>query len=131
MSDVTLTELAGRLDDPELLLLDVRGADEFSGDVVAPCDPRPGRIPGARHVDLARLFGARDAEAVRALVGAEPGAEVIAYCHSGSRSAMAVEVLVAAGYEARNFVGSWHEWSRHPELPAATGTATGSVPAGD
>lgn len=131
MSDVTLTELAGRLDDPELVLLDVRGADEFSGDVVAPCDPRAGRIPGARHVDLARLFAARDAEAVRALVGAALGAEVIAYCHSGSRSAMAVDVLAAAGYEARNFVGSWHEWSRHSELPAETGTAMGSVPAGD
>jgi thiosulfate/3-mercaptopyruvate sulfurtransferase len=127
VSDVTLSELAGRLDDPALVLLDVRGAAEYSGDVVAPCDPRPGRIPGARHVDLARLFGARDAEAVRALVGAEPGAEVIAYCHSGSRSAMAVEVLARAGYEARNFIGSWHEWSRHPELAAETG----SVPAGD
>jgi thiosulfate/3-mercaptopyruvate sulfurtransferase len=127
VSDVTLTELAGRLDDPALVLLDVRGADEFSGDVVAPCDPRPGRIPGARHVDLARLFGARDAAAVQAIVGAAPGTEVIAYCHSGSRSAMAVDVLAAAGYEARNFVGSWHEWSRHPELAAVTG----SVPGGD
>jgi 3-mercaptopyruvate sulfurtransferase SseA len=27
--------------------------------------------------------------------------------------------LRAAGYHARNYAGSWHEWSRHPELPLA------------
>ena len=121
MSDVTTTELAERLEDPSLVLLDVRRADEFAGDVVAPCDPRPGRIPGARHVAVAALLEARDADAVRALVGARVGTEVIAYCHSGSRSALAVQILTAAGYEARNYVGSWHEWSRDLALPAETG----------
>ena len=121
MSDVTLTELVERLGDPGLVLLDVRRADEFAGEVVAPCDPRPGRIPGARHLDVARLLEAPSVEAVRDLVGAEDGAEVIAYCHSGSRSALAVQILAAAGYEARNYVGSWHEWSRSAELPAETG----------
>jgi len=121
VSDVTLTELVERLGDPGLVLLDVRRADEFAGEVVAPCDPRPGRIPGARHLDVARLFEAYSLEAVRDLVGAEEGAEVIAYCHSGSRSAMAVQILAAAGYDARNYVGSWHEWSRNAELPAETG----------
>jgi thiosulfate/3-mercaptopyruvate sulfurtransferase len=51
-------------------------------------------------------------------VGAAPGAEVIAYCHSGNRSAVAVEMLCAAGFAARNYRGSWHEWSRDPDLPA-------------
>ncbi|HEV2591682.1 MAG TPA: rhodanese-like domain-containing protein, partial [Gaiellaceae bacterium] len=50
----------------------------------------------------------------------EPGAEVVAYCHGGSRSAMAVQILRALGYEARNYVGSWHEWSRHDDLPLET-----------
>jgi thiosulfate/3-mercaptopyruvate sulfurtransferase len=44
------------------------------------------------------------------------GAEVVAYCHSGSRSAMAAQILRSLGYDARNYVGSWHEWSRHDEL---------------
>jgi 3-mercaptopyruvate sulfurtransferase SseA len=34
---------------------------------------------------------------------------------------MAVHVLSAVGYVARNYVGSWHEWSRHAELPAESG----------
>jgi thiosulfate/3-mercaptopyruvate sulfurtransferase len=121
VSDVALAELVERLGEPGLVLLDVRRQDEFDGEVVAPCDPRPGRIPGARHVDVAQLLEATSAEAVRDLVGAEEGAEVIAYCHSGSRSALAVHVLAAAGYDARNYVGSWHEWSRNAELPAETG----------
>jgi thiosulfate/3-mercaptopyruvate sulfurtransferase len=121
VTDVTTGELAGRLDEPGLVLLDVRGTAEFSGAVVAPCDPRPGRIPGARNVDVRTLLEASNAESVQRLVGAAPGAEVIAYCHSGSRSALAVQVLAAAGYAARNYVGSWHEWSRDPALPAEFG----------
>ena len=59
----------------------------------------------------------KDAAEIRAAVGAPEGAELIAYCHSGSRSARATLALRAAGYKARNYPGSWHEWSRHPELP--------------
>lgn len=121
MSDVLLAELVERLGEPGLVVLDVRRAEEFAGAVVAPCDPRPGHIPGARHLDVARLLEARDPEAVRALVGEPVGTEVIAYCHSGSRSAIAAQVLAAGGYEARNYAGSWHEWSRDPGLPVETG----------
>lgn len=98
-------------------MLDVRSEIEFSGQAGYPCDPRHGHIPGARHVDVLQLAGAVDADEIRALVGAPEGAEVIAYCHSGVRSASAVEMLRAAGYEARNYPGSWHEWSADPALP--------------
>ena len=126
MSDpVTTAELAERLGEDGLVLLDVRTVEEFAGLVVAPCDPRPGRIPGARHVGLDQLFDASAAgpAALRELVGADEGAEVIAYCHSGSRSAAAVQLLAAVGFRARNYEGSWHEWSRDPVLPAETSAA--------
>jgi thiosulfate/3-mercaptopyruvate sulfurtransferase len=117
----TRDELARRLDDPSLVLLDVRTEDEFTGRGGYPCDPRQGHIPGARRVGVEELFGApgrpRAAEEVRALVELPEGADVVAYCHSGSRSARATLALRAAGYRARNYAGSWHEWSRHPELP--------------
>jgi len=120
---VTTAELAERLGEHGLVVLDVRTMEEFSGIAVAPCDPRPGRIPGARRVGLDELLGASASgpAAVRRLVGADEGVEVIAYCHSGSRSAAAVQLLAAAGIRARNYEGSWHEWSRDPTLPAETG----------
>jgi len=118
MGEVTATrdELFARLDDPELTLLDVRSEAEFSGEAGYPCDPRQGHIAGAKHVDVQELFG-RSVEEVRALVGLPEGAQIVAYCHSGSRSAFAAELLRAAGYRARNYEGSWHEWSRDASLP--------------
>jgi thiosulfate/3-mercaptopyruvate sulfurtransferase len=113
---VTREELAARLGDPGLALLDVRTPEEYRGEAGYPSDPRQGHIPGARNVELAELLGAT-AEQMRELVGLPEGAAVIAYCHSGGRSAVAVQLLRAAGYEARNYPGSWAEWSRDPSLP--------------
>jgi thiosulfate/3-mercaptopyruvate sulfurtransferase len=116
----TRDELASRLADPSLTILDVRTEAEFRGKGGYPCDPRQGHIPGARHVHVQELFAGpgrpRSPEEVRALVGEAD--EIVAYCHSGSRSALATLALRAAGYSARNYAGSWHEWSRHVELPA-------------
>jgi thiosulfate/3-mercaptopyruvate sulfurtransferase len=116
----TRDELASRLDDPALTILDVRRSEEFTGKQGYPCDPRQGHIPGARHLHVQDLFAASGqplaSEDVRALVG--DAGEIVAYCHSGSRSALATLALRAAGYNARNYAGSWHEWSRHEELPA-------------
>ena len=117
MTDVTRDELAARLEETGLALLDVRTVGEYDGSAGYPCDARQGHIPGARHVDLHDILSAGDSAEIRTLLGLPEGAEVIAYCHSGGRSAMAVEVLEAAGYNARNYPGSWHEWAAGPELP--------------
>jgi thiosulfate/3-mercaptopyruvate sulfurtransferase len=114
---MTVDELAARLGDPELAILDVRTAVEYSGERGYPCDPRQGHVPGARHLDVTDLVD-RAAEELRALMGLPESAEIAVYCHSGSRSAMAAAALRAAGYDARNVPGSWHEWSRRAELPA-------------
>ena len=116
--DIALDELRGRLGEQSLVLLDVRTPYEFSGGAGARCDPRQGHIPGALNVPLERLLASSSSEQVRAVVGVPLGAEIVVYCHSGSRSAFATQVLRAAGYEARNYVGSWHEWSRDESLPA-------------
>ena len=115
----TRDELAARLGDETLTILDVRTDAEFSGKGGYPCDPRQGHIPGARHLHVQDLFAGPGqpsaGDEVRARVG--DADEVVAYCHSGSRSALATLALRSAGYHARNYAGSWHEWSRHPELP--------------
>lgn len=118
----TWEELRDRLEDPRLTILDVRSADEYSGRGGYPCDPRQAHIPGARQLEAERLFAGpgqpHEPWAVRELVGLPEGSEIVAYCHSGSRSALAALALRAAGYDARNYPGSWHEWSRHEDLPA-------------
>ncbi len=117
----TRGEIESRLGDSSLTLIDVRRIEEYTGKHGSPCDPRQGHIPGAKHVEVSELFDGPgrplDAERIRELVGAPEGAEVVAYCHSGSRSALATLALRSAGYDARNYAGSWHEWSRYPELP--------------
>jgi thiosulfate/3-mercaptopyruvate sulfurtransferase len=115
----TRQEISSRLEDPSLTLLDVRREEEYTGKAGSACDPRQGHIPGARRLQVDELFGSdgnpKPADDIRALVG--DAQEIVAYCHSGSRSALATLALRSAGYDARNYAGSWHEWSRHPELP--------------
>jgi thiosulfate/3-mercaptopyruvate sulfurtransferase len=117
----TWQELRDRLGDPNLTILDVRTPEEYSGKAGAPCDPRQAHIPGARLLEHERLYAGPGKplppDQVREVAGLSEGAEIVAYCHSGSRSALAALALRSAGYDARNYPGSWHEWSRHDELP--------------
>jgi len=114
---IGLEELAARLHDERLTILDVRTEPEYSGAAGYPCDPQQGHIPGARNIDVAEIVERRPDE-LREALGLAEGAEIAVYCHSGSRSAMAAAALRAAGYDARNYEGSWHEWSRHDDVLA-------------
>lgn len=114
MSEIAIGELSTRLG--VVPVLDVRTRSEFDGTAGQSCDPRQGHIPGARNVDIHRLLQLTREE-IQATLSLGQGDEVVAYCHSGARSAVATQMLRALGFEARNYVGSWHEWSRHDELP--------------
>ena len=113
MTDIEIDELSRRLG--EVAVIDVRRPEEYDGSLGAPCDPRQGHIPGAVNLGIDEL-SMLGVEELRELLEIPVGAEVIAYCHSGSRSALAVQILGQAGYAPRNYRGSWHEWSRS-ELP--------------
>jgi thiosulfate/3-mercaptopyruvate sulfurtransferase len=120
--DVSCDELARRLGEAGLTILDVRTQPEFTGEGGYECDPRRGHIPGARNVDVQQLL-AMSPQEIRDALGLPEGTEVIAYCHGGGRSALAVATLRDAGYAARNYSGSWHEWSRDESLPIESGPA--------
>jgi thiosulfate/3-mercaptopyruvate sulfurtransferase len=113
VSDIELDELSRRLG--EVTVVDVRNDHEYDGSRGALCDPRQGHIPGAINLSVDDLL-LLTTEKVGERLGLAEGQEVVAYCHSGSRSAFAAQVLRQLGYEARNYPGSWHEWSR-TELP--------------
>src|SRR5204863_3200174 len=110
----TREEIASRLQDPKLVVLDVRTTEEYRGKRGYPCDPRQGHIPGARHVHVEDLFAGSGVplpgDHIRARIG--DADEIVAYCHSGSRSAVATLALRAAGYRAPNHAGCWHGWPR-------------------
>ena len=111
---MTGDELARRLAEGPLTLLDVRSRAEYDGEAGYGCDPRQGHIEGAVHVDVTELLAAPPAElpALLAERGADVSRPIVAYCHSGHRSAHAAAALRAAGLDAENYEGSWHEWSR-------------------
>jgi 3-mercaptopyruvate sulfurtransferase SseA len=109
LTEIDLAELSTRLGD--VAILDVRSEAEYDGTGGSWCDPRQGHIPGARNLPVEELVALDEAE-LRERVGLPAGAEVVVYCHTGARSQTATQVLLSLGYEARNYVGSWHEWSR-------------------
>ena len=113
MSEIEIDELASRLG--QVVVVDVRDPSEYDGSLGFGCDPRQGHVPGAISLPVGDLL-ALDADELEARLGVPAGAEVIVYCHSGSRSSAAAQRLQAHGYYARNYEGSWHEWSR-TELP--------------
>lgn len=113
---MTGDELAELLSRGEVALLDVRSQEEYEGSAGYPCDPFQGHIPGAVHLDLNELYlGGGDPAALRGLLeerGIEADQRLVTYCHSGQRSELAAALLRAAGVDAVNYEGSWHEWSR-------------------
>lgn len=111
---MTGDEVARRLSEGTIVLLDVRSRIEFDGVTGYPCDPWQGHIPGAVNVELDELMASPDPGALLEGRGVAPSAALVTYCHSGQRSEIAAARLRMAGLDAENYPGSWHEWSRRP-----------------
>lgn len=101
------------LDDPGVLMLDVRSEEEW----------KAGRIPGAQHIPWqaargrdGRLLPAAGLRELYARALASP--TVAVYCESGMRSSVTWLVLRTLGHaDVRVYDGSWNEWGARPELP--------------
>jgi thiosulfate/3-mercaptopyruvate sulfurtransferase len=103
-------EIAGRLEDPSLVLVDARLPARWRGEE-NPIDKLPGRIPGA--------VNAPWNEELPGL----PEGEVVAYCGSGVTSSVTVHRLMLAGRSARLYPGSWSQWETL-DLPRERGQGT-------
>jgi thiosulfate/3-mercaptopyruvate sulfurtransferase len=99
-------ELAARLDDPRLVVVDARLPERFRGEP-NPIDRVPGRIPGA--------VNAPWPEPPPPL----PAGDVVAYCGSGITACVVLHRLALAGREGRLYPGSWSEWEQRADLPRA------------
>lgn len=112
----------------DIQIIDVRRSSEFSGEFAHECCQRAGRIPGARLLfweEVVRDGAFLDAGEIRhraEQAGLQPDRRVVIYCHRGARAATVFAALKLAGYpQLAIYVGSWHEWAEHAELPLLTG----------
>jgi len=119
----------GAREEPRIVLLDARAPERFRGEL-EPVDARPGHIPGALNAPWAdNLEGGRfaDPAALRARyrkLGVRDGAAVICYCGSGvtaCHDVLALELAGFVGLDVRVYEGSWSDWARDPDRPAALG----------
>jgi len=121
---------------PSFVLLDARVAERYRGEV-EPIDARPGHIPRARNAPWPdNLAGGRlaDTKALRAryrALGVVPGTTVIVYCGSGVTACHAILALALArisATRAKLYEGSWSDWARDPDRPAALGDEPAPAP---
>jgi thiosulfate/3-mercaptopyruvate sulfurtransferase len=91
-------ELARRLADPWLALVDARTANRWRGEPNEIDDP-PGRIPGAANAPWNEPLPELS------------GGELVAYCGSGVTACVTLHRAWLAGRQGRLYPGSWSEWS--------------------
>ncbi len=90
---LTLEELSTQLASDGVVLLDVRGKDEWMA----------GHLPGSLNIPVGHLRG-RSTEIPR-------DRPVITHCQTGGRAAIAASVLIAEGFrDVRQFTGGFAEW---------------------
>ncbi|MCC6553335.1 MAG: sulfurtransferase [Polyangiaceae bacterium] len=133
---VTRDDVLAAMEDPRVVMLDVRDRDEWMGESSSPYGkdfaPRKGRLPGARWIEWYEFMKTQDGiprfrspEEIRSLcarVGVGTGDKVILYCFKGARASNTLVAMQEAGFQdVRMYFGSWNEWSRDPALPIDEG----------
>jgi thiosulfate/3-mercaptopyruvate sulfurtransferase len=128
---VTTAEMLQAIDNPAIIKLDVRDRDEWIGLSSSPYNPdfcpRKGRIPNAVWLEWHRLMNSdseiptfrspTEIQEICQSIGITSESIVYIYCFKGSRAANTLIALEQAGISAKNYFGSWNEWSRDFSLP--------------
>ena len=118
-------------------LVDVRGPQEFTGEILSPpglpetCQ-RGGHIPGAKNIpwgkncnDDGTFKSLDELKALYAAQGISGSQPVIAYCRIGERSSLTWFVMkYLLGFDnVKNYDGSWTEWGNLVGAPVEKGAA--------
>ncbi len=124
--------LAG-LGDAKRVIVDLRSAEEFAGERVAPTTApydhgaeRAGHIPGARHLPHDRLLapdgtflGPEELESAFESIGADDDSDVVTYCRLSHRASLGWFALTRLSNRknVRVYDGSWTEWGSMVGMP--------------
>ncbi len=121
----------------DLVLVDIRSADEYSGKIFAPAGVpelsiRAGHVPGAVNVTWSKLVAedgtfkpADELKAIYAEVGIDGSKPIITYCRIGERSSHSWFALSKIlGYDVANYDGSWTEYGNAVGVPISNPAGT-------
>lgn len=99
---VSVQDLPYHLEDPEVILVDVRDTLERE---------RDGMIPASIHVPRGLLEFQADPESPAHVSEMQPHRRIILYCGTGGRSALAAKTLLDMGYpDVASLAGGYEAW---------------------
>jgi thiosulfate/3-mercaptopyruvate sulfurtransferase len=108
-------------------ILDARAPEYYRGETARP-GLAPGHIEGAGNlhydtlVDKSGHFKPKaEMQQMFSAAGVKAGDRVVTYCFIGQQASALYFASRYLGYDTRLYDGSWDEWTKHPELPTATG----------
>ena len=105
---ISVQDLPYHLDDPQVVLVDVREIDERESE---------GIIPGSLHVPRGLLEFQADPESPAYNTELKPEGRVILYCGTGGRSALAGKTLRDMGYsDVASLAGGYAAWRVHQKV---------------
>ena len=105
IEEVETHELIARLDDPDLVIVDIRDVRERQ---------RGGYIPGSFHAPrgMIEFWVDPDSPYFKEIFGLE-GKKFVFHCASGWRSALTVATLQDMGFEASHLKEGFSTWAEH------------------
>lgn len=119
-----ITTVSAAIENADAVLLDSRSERYFAGRDKSPQVTRPGRLPGAVHLDHALAFdparnGLRPPAELGALFSSVPAGPVVNYCNTGHQAATNWFVLseVLRRPDVTLYDGSLSQWAEEPTRP--------------
>jgi rhodanese-related sulfurtransferase len=102
IESISVQDLPYHLDDPDVVLVDVRGTSERENE---------GIIPGSIHVPRGLLEFQADPESPAYNAELKPEGRIILYCGTGGRSALAGKTLRDMGFaDVASLAGGYAAW---------------------